>query len=233
MYCPECPQWPRIAASLSLMALALSAGAAHAQLNATLCGSLENAYGPYDYRTDKSKLPIVEGAHFTPQVEMLIKATTGYIGGDLDYTLRAFPNHHRALIAMQRYAERSKTAKAPNARYDVECYFERAVTFKPDDTTVRMLFAKFLNGKGRRDEALKHLAYAVHQAADNAFTHYNLGLVYFDLQVFDKALEQAHRALALGFPRTDLKDKLAAAGQWRDPEPPTAAAAASAASAAQ
>ena len=64
-----------------------------AQSGNPACGPLANGYGPYDARKDPDKLPIVLGAHFTPQVEMLIKATTGYIGGDIDYTLRAIPNH--------------------------------------------------------------------------------------------------------------------------------------------
>src|SRR4051812_47506028 len=61
------------------------------------CGSLANPYGPFDYRTSKDKLDIVEGAHFTPDVETLRSGSTGSLGADIDYTLRTSPNHHRAL----------------------------------------------------------------------------------------------------------------------------------------
>lgn len=211
------PQRARAAAIAALLATIGWAVPAAAQMSPSNCGPLANAYGPYDYRTDKDKLPIVEGAHFTPQVEALIRAVTGYLGGDLDYTLRAFPNHHRALISMMRLGERVKAARVPSANYDVECYFVRAVTFRPDDVTARMLFATFLNSKNRKPEAVRQLDFAQTLAADNPFTHYNLGLVYFDAGDFDKALSQAHRALDLGFPRPELANKLKAANRWSEP----------------
>ncbi len=32
-------------------------------------GSLHFNYGPFDYRTDQKKLPVVEQRHFTPKIE--------------------------------------------------------------------------------------------------------------------------------------------------------------------
>lgn len=185
------------------------------------CGTLQNAYGPYDYRTDRDKLPIVDGAHFTPEVEALVRGATGQLGGDLDYTLRAFPNHHRALIAMMRLGERLRTPRAPSAKYDVECYFIRALAFRSGDTTVRMLYAKYLHSDRRKADALQQLSVARKQAGDNAFTHYNVGMLYMDFGETDLALEEAHAALALGFTRTDLRERLVAAGKWVDLAPTT------------
>ena len=60
---------------------------------------LHNAFGPFDYRTaTKDKLKLVESYHFTPKVESLIGGQSGTLGADIDYTLRAFPNHPRALL---------------------------------------------------------------------------------------------------------------------------------------
>lgn len=224
--------WPNLRwhGALAALSCLLSSGLAQAQMSPEMCGPLTNAYGPYDYRTDKRQLPIVEGAHFTPEVELLIKGNAGYLGGDLDYTLRAFPNHHRALVSMMRYGEREKALRVPQARYDVECYFVRAVTFKPHDSTARMLFATFLKSKGRQVEALGQLAAAELYVKDNPFSNFNLGLLYFELKDYPNALKFAHKAQALDFPRTDLKDKLIAAGQWSEPPPDVAAEPASAAS---
>ena len=219
-------------AATALLALLSCAWPAAAQMSPSQCGPLANGYGPYDYRTDKPLLPIVEGAHFTPEVEALIKAKTGYIGGDLDYTLRAFPNHHRALISMMRFGDRVTGPRVPNAQYDVECYFVRAVTFRPDDHTARMLFATFLTKKARKDEALKQLDMVLARAGDNPFTHYNLGLLYFDAGAHDKSLIQAHRALEMGFPRLDLANQLKAVNRWAEPVPAAAAASATPAPAA-
>lgn len=205
-----------LSAALLALAAALAPQRAAAQQGAE-CGSTANAYGPYDYRTDRDRLKIVEDHHFTVEVENLIRAHTGYLGGDLDYTLRAFPNHHRALIAITRYADKLKMDQVPRADYSVRCYYMRAISFRPDDTTVRMLFAMYLNARGQRDDALKQMEVARGYAADNAFTHYNLGLVYADLGDFDRALEQAHTAMSMGFPRTELKDRLVAANRWAEP----------------
>jgi hypothetical protein len=195
------------------------------------CGSLRNGYGPYDYRTDKQQLAVVEAYHFSSAVEQLIRGMTGSIGSDLDYTLRASPNHHRALSALSRYGEKEKTDLVRGAQYTVECYFIRAVNFRPDDPTVRMLFAIYLKGQNRVPDAAKQLAYTETLADISGFTLFNLGLVYLDLGDPDAALRQAHKAMALGFTRPELKARLLAAGKWS--EPPSATAAADAASAPQ
>ena len=202
---------------LASILLALPAAQAAAQ-GAAMCGDLWNAYGPYDYRSDRDKLGIVERFHFTPQVEALIRGKSGHIGGDIDYTLRAFPNHHRALIALTRYAERLKTDKPPRAGYTVDCYFDRALRFRPDDHVVRMIYASHLARTGRGPLALQHLEAAKQLVQDNPLSIYNIGLLYFDMKEYDKALEMAHQALALDLPRTELKDQLKAAGRWVEPE---------------
>lgn len=207
----------------------LGVSGAQAQMSPSQCGSLNNSFGPFDYRTVRgTQLQLVESAHFTQSVELLIKGNAGYLGGDLDYTLRAFPNHHRALISMMRYGERLKVAKVPSANYEVECYLVRAVTFQPDDAVARMLFAQFLMKAKRRDEALKQLALAQPLAQDNPFTHYNLGLSYLGAEAYDQALKHAHTAMALGFPRTELREQLQAKGQWKEPAVPEPAASAAA-----
>lgn len=190
----------------------------YAQTGDSACGSLANGYGPYDYRTDKPKLGIVERYHFTAAVENLIRGSTNVLpGGDLDYTLRAIPNHHRALMAVMRYGEKMKSPQPHGTHYSVECYFDRAVRFRPDDTIARMLYATFLSKNARTPEGIRQLELATVAAADNAFSHYNIGLIYFDLKEYDKALLQAHKALALGMPRTALRDQLQSVGKWREP----------------
>ena len=192
-----------------------------AQTGAAACGSLENHYGPYDFRTDKPKLPIVDGAHFTPAVEALIRGTTSSEGpgADLNYTLTAFPNHHRALISVMNYGEKLKSAQPKDLALSVECYFERAVRFRPDDSVARMIYATFLAKKRREADANQQLEQVAFAARDNAFTLYNMGLIYFDMKNYDKALEMAHKAYGLGFGRTDLRDQLKKVGKWVEAAP--------------
>jgi len=198
-----------------LVCLPVSAAHAQASLAGAGCGALENAYGPYDYRTDKDKLGIVEKFHFGPQQESLTAGSR--VGGDLDYTLRAFPNHHRALMAMMKLGAKQKRAQATNTNYSVECYMMRAEVFRPDDAMVKVIYGLYLMQSGRAKDAIAKLEAAREGDSQNANVNYNLGLAYAELRQYDKALESAHRAYEAGFPLPGLRNKLQRAGQWRDP----------------
>lgn len=210
----------RLIAQWLLTLFTLTASFSALSQNSNLaCGELGSGYGPFDYRTDQNKLGVVEQYHFTPAVEALIRGKSSiHIGQDLSYTLGTFPNHHRALMSMMRYGEKLKTPKPPYAQYSVECYFLRALRFRPDDTVARMMYANFLTTNARIPEAMRELEQVEKLARDNPFTHYNLGLIYLDMKEPEKALALAHKAMALGFGQTGLRDKLMAAGKWRAPE---------------
>lgn len=215
----------RIAPASLALVLMLAAPAALAQASPAVCGSLENGgNGPFDYRVDRDKLKIVEDFHFTPRVEALIAGQSAPIAMDIDFVLRAFPNHHRALIALSRFSVRTKSLTPPQSPRSVECYFERALRFRKDDTVARLLFANYLRDINRLPDALREVDKAIEIGRENAFTQYNAGLVLADMGQFDKALQQAHRAQAMGFTRPELKAKLQAAGKWSEP-PDTATAA--------
>jgi tetratricopeptide (TPR) repeat protein len=222
----------KISRTLMLAAALLPLSGHVAAQGVNACGSLESAYGPYDYRLERNgHLRIVERFHFSPAVEGLVHGDSGDIGGDLNYVLMTSPNHHRALLATMRFGERSKSPQPPGMKFSIDCYFDRAIRFQPDDTVVRELFAQYLGKNGRMPEARQQLAVAARYAGDNALSHYNIGLLYFDFKDYDEALAQAHAAMELGYVRTELRDKLKSVDKWR--EPPTAAeGAASAASAA-
>jgi hypothetical protein len=225
-----------------VLALFVATVPSYAQEDGGPCGPLSAGhYGPFDYRTaHQTQRSIVENAHFRPETFSKLQGITGQPGGDINYTLRAFPNHHRALDAMMRLAEREGRDPPARAMYTVECYFERAIRFRRDDLVVRMQYANYLLRKKRPNEAVAQLDFVTRMASDNPMTHFNAGLLYADAQVWDKALAQAHRAAALGFPRQDLQQRLREAGKWAEPAPESsseagaqavdAAAAASAAS---
>lgn len=210
----------------ALVAGCLAVSSAFAQLAARRggedpnhpCGIIYTQHvGPFDYRTQRDELKIVEDFHFTPKVEMLMAGQSGFIGGDIDYTLKASPNHHRALLALMRWTERQRSDKTTGQQFNAECYFDRAIRFKPDDTVVRALYAQFLHKRKRTADAMTQLQAGVEHAGENAFSHYNLGLVYLELGAHDRALTQAHKAASLGFPRTELKQQLVKLGKWQDP----------------
>ena len=69
----------------------------------------------------------------------------------------------------------------------------------------------------RSEDAARQLAVVAKNAGDNPFTHYNAGLVYFEGKNYEQALLEAHRAIELGFPREELREKLKGAGKWSEP----------------
>ncbi|UXH80153.1 hypothetical protein [Roseateles amylovorans] len=211
------------ALTLSIAGLAV-AGAGVAQSNA--CGSLQNNYGPHDYRdwkdlpqidpvtNEMSPLQLVEGAHFIDSCEALVRCKRGAIGADLDYTLRAFPNHHRALVSMMNYGELTKRAKPPDARYTVDCYFQRALLWRPKDTIARLIYVTYLNNNKRQADAKRQLEEASRQVGDSAFTIYNVGMVALDLNEIDMAVDAARRSYGAGMRHPALKQRLQAINRW-------------------
>ena len=185
-----------------------------AQPGPQTCGTLQAV--AFDYRTDKM-VKDVEDFHFTPEVEALLRGKSGTLPQDLNYTLLNVPNHHRALIALMRYGVQLKSPQPPGLRYPIECYFERALRFRPGDNVARLLYAHYLANGQRVPEAMRQLEITTVAAGDNPFTHYNIGLIYVEIKAYDRALVQAHKAAALGFDRTGLRDQLKAAGRWKEP----------------
>jgi tetratricopeptide (TPR) repeat protein len=181
------------------------------------CGSIDNRVGPFDYRTQRAQLKIVEEYHFTPGVEALTRGQSSTnVAGDLSYLMRASPNHHRGLVSIMRLVERSKSPQPTGLQFSIECYFERAIRFRSDDTVVRALFAQYLHKQRRTAEALAQLDAAAVLAEDKPMSQFNLGLVYFDIGEYDRALVQAHRARSQGHDVSVLADRLKSVNKWRE-----------------
>lgn len=214
----------RALAGAALAALAFVQADAYAQqgINPFSCGDLNppGQYGPFDYRTIPPDVRHrVEDYHFTPDVESLKKGNTAaLVGADLDYTLRAFPNSPRALLAVSRYATKMKSERPSGLRFPAECYLERAIRFMPEDPMPHLLYASYMKDRKRMAEAKTQLDEAERLRGEptNFDLDYNLGLMYFELGSYDKSLAAAKRAYDLGAPQLALMKKLKAAGKWRE-----------------
>jgi tetratricopeptide (TPR) repeat protein len=197
---------------LAMVAICLST-AASAQIE---CRDLRSGYGPFDYRTATDDVKaIVELHHFTPEVESLRRGNTGAVGGDIDYTLRVFPNHVRALRAMDLLTRKENSDKPKGARAPIHCYFERALQFTPDDMVVRLIYGLHFLGRKSYDDAIDQFKAAEAGGLQDPNVPYNLGLAYLETKQYDKALEYAHKAYAMGFPLPGLRNRLSALGKWK------------------
>lgn len=180
------------------------------------CGELTNPVGPYDYRSDKSLLRNVETNHFTMGVRTLTKGHSASVGGDLDYLLRAYPNHPGGLDAMARLGLKVRSSKPVGANYSIPCYFDRAIRLAPDDSGVRVLFANYLWKTGQKSRALEEIEAAERLGASDANTFYNIGLMKLEAGDSKAALKYARMAYDLGFPLPGLRNKLKRAGVWTE-----------------
>jgi tetratricopeptide (TPR) repeat protein len=210
-----------------LLATLMLAGAAGSALAKPYCGELKNPFGPFDYRVAaEGDKDIVERIHFTEQVEAGIAGATAALGGDLDYTLRAFPNHPRALSTLIRLTRRNgiDARVLKGAHYATECYFERAVRWQPDDAAAWSLYAQYMYAADQAGKALPMLQKAHELEPENPTYNYNLGLAYAKMKRYDEALPLGQKAYAQGFPLPGLKQMLAKAGKWVEPPPAPAPA---------
>jgi tetratricopeptide (TPR) repeat protein len=206
--------------SLLLTAALVISGTLRADVFYSVCPDHAGGFGPFDYTKPEHRrqhLEKVNRAHFAPQVENLISGQSATLGGDIDYTIRAFPNHHRALNSLSNLSIKTKSNRPRGVKCYVDDYFERAIRFKPDDATVHMLYGVHLHRWKKVDDAKRQLEQAAKLAPNDANVAYNLGLVYADLKEWDKAMGYAKQAYAAGFPLPGLKDKLIKAGKWKEP----------------
>ena len=214
---------------MGMMVYVLSISMAQAEVlrGEHACGGLTaeesgTDFGPFDYRSAPlEKLKMVHKFHFSSNVENLRGGQSGsIIGTDIDFTLRYFPNHIRALNAMVKLAQREKTDQPKGARYPLDCWFDRAVHFKSDDMQVAILYGFWLIKKGEKALAMEQFDKVNSAETRTVNIIYNLGLGYFEAKEYDKALAAAHEAYAAGYSFPGLRNKLQKAGKWIEPTNP-------------
>ncbi len=187
------------------------------------CGVLENSYGPYDYNhpydkknPTKNMLNVVEKYHFNSDVKNLTGGQSASVAADLDYTLRASPNHHQALYSAVRYETGGKRIKdGKKLPKSMECYFSRATNFKPQDGIVWMLYGIYYQRKGDNNNALEKYKKALQYIPKNQELHYNMSLLYIKMENYDMALKHAKIAYKNGSQNLGLKRKLKQLDVWK------------------
>jgi tetratricopeptide (TPR) repeat protein len=166
-------------------------------------------FGPFDYydlgNTPPSALGYVEVEHFGPVTEQ--RRHSGdycWYYGDLDYTLRAFPNHPGALQAVATYLEtrqpcdtntvgRTRSSRSSPVdimsqieggdwrRVTAEGYFTRAISFRPNHMETHLLYARYLHRAKKYEEALKAMERAKSLAPDSETVNFELASLHFDM----------------------------------------------------
>ncbi|MDX1732983.1 MAG: hypothetical protein R3228_01405 [Halioglobus sp.] len=191
------------------------------QLNGRKCVNTLTTHGSetFDYR-DRSpyvagKLNLVNNAHFNSNVENLVKGKTGSLMADIDFVIRAFPNHHRALNSAVQYSLRFKKWPAGQDGLPAECYLQRAMKFSPTDVVPYKLYGYYMQVKGRNKEALAANEKALALIPNDPMILYNNGLLLVKMKRYEEAMKIARPLYDAGLTLPGLKDKLVKAGHWQ------------------
>jgi tetratricopeptide (TPR) repeat protein len=155
----------------------------------------------------------VERNHFTKPVATLQHGQTAPLPRDIAFVLRYFPNHYLALNAMGRWQLMNKLdpGDAESPVWTADCYFKRAIDFRPGDYKLHMLYGIYLHAAKRSEEAWQEYALAEQNGADTAEFYYNRGLLAVDMGKLEQAQADADRAYSMGAPLPGLRTKLARA----------------------
>jgi hypothetical protein len=189
------------------------------------CRGNRITFGPHDYLR-RAQLPeeldIVEMHHFSPEIERLETGSSTSPINDIDYTIMAWPNHHRALHSAMKYRmmhwKWPKDSQVPPA----ECQLQRAIAFSAQDPVPYMMYGMLLHKAKQYDNALAAYSAAHFLRPDDVLTQYNMGLTLVELKRYEEAEKMANMAYGAGFPLPGLKNKLVEAGHW-GAQPETAA----------
>jgi len=206
--------WP-IAAAFAAVMCAISSPVSAQERAAVDCGAWSSDRGPFDYNNPaqrQNEIALVEKYHWDVNVEELKRGKSSvYVLEDLDFILRYVPNHHRALNAVARY---ELAGSNMTGFYPAECYFRRAVQFKPDDGQTYLVLGIYRYRKKEYDQAIDAYERAITLMPESPEPHYNLALLHLALGDLARARERATLAYRLGYPLPGLKRKLRAAGAW-------------------
>jgi tetratricopeptide (TPR) repeat protein len=194
-------------------------------------------YGPFDYynpsEAPKDALYLVEMAHFGAKTaDLARRGDWCFYWGDLDYTLRAFPNHPRALMTMAEYLQHHESClrhmKSSTRLQDVaadmeaggweertpDYYFKKGIEFRPQYAASHVIYGRYLAQVNRLDEALQQYLAAEKLDLKSADAQYYLGMLYLQKNDLAKAKGYAEKAYKLGAKSPELREKLVKAGAW-------------------
>lgn len=189
------------------------------------CEGFQGTAGTADYLRRANpriaaSLALTEEHHFNEDVESLRKGITTEPMGDIDFVLRSFPNHHRALFSAMQWRIKNRNFPKTVKWQPAECYYQRAIAFSPHDLTIRTQYAILQYKFKKFNEALETYEELDRLNPHDPLVEYNMALTMLRVGKFKKAAVIAERVYKTGFPLPGLRNKLRKAGHWKDETSP-------------
>lgn len=208
----EKAHWLLIEASLFSLLIIFFLSILSFDVNAAFCPEYKGRGLDYIDPKNRKTISEIEGVHFTSDVRLLRKGSTGYLVQDLEYMLNVSPNHHHALDSFTKLALREGKTLPRRASVDIECRFLWAEQKQPRDAMVPVIRGVYYYRAGRPEEAKKYLEKAARLAPDNPEVNYNLGLALYKMEDYENARSHAKKAYKGGYPLPGLRNMLERAG---------------------
>lgn len=185
---------------------------------------IDGRHGPFDYRSaNQADRKLVEKPHFDEHYQayklgkrMVRKKHDSIIetpAAGFSYTLWAFPNHHKALAAIEDLGAKEKSERLKGLELRVHCYFQRAVRFVPNDGLVRALYGYYYARRNELEKADTQIVEAISLRPDDVNVRVYAATAYLELGQLEKAVDHAKAAYGLGYPFPGLRQRLERAGQ--------------------
>src|SRR5688500_13355544 len=154
----------------------------------------------YDYfdagkdRTVKQRLQAVEQYHMNKDVfDNIASGKYKYALGDIDFTLRYFPNHPRGLQLLTTVAALTKNRALPIS------YFEKAIALYPTHAITHAQYGWYLVTIGDLDKGIQTLKYAIEMDPKLTAGHVWLAHAYEKKGDNELARQAKERAKELGY----------------------------------
>ena len=164
-------------------------------------------------------LTAVEKYHLQQGIDKMRTRLWQAAWGDFNFILNYFPNHPRVLLLMSELCESWR-----NPKCNMGEYFEKALQVSPNNAGIHLTMGVYLQKRGKLNEAIESYKKSLEINPGSANAHYNLGLAYAAQKQNALANEHAQKAYSMGQMPPGLRNKLVAAGAWKDIEQKPAAA---------
>jgi tetratricopeptide (TPR) repeat protein len=165
-------------------------------------------------------LKSVEKYHMKPAEDEIRQKRYQAAWGDIDFMLRAFPNHPQVLLLM---IDLCAKWKSPRCTDDLAGRFERAIAVNPRAPNTFVVLGIYQQRNRAYREAISSYERALALDPESVNAHYNLGLAYLDAKNYELANQHAQQAYRLGAQLPGLRAKLTKAGRWDPSAAPPAA----------
>jgi len=118
------------------------------------------------------------------------------------------------LQAKHRFNPKRSSVRKDYFFWSIDCYLKRAIELNNSYASTYLVAAILMHKRKDYKNAEINYKKAIALDSENVESYYNLGLLYFDMKLYEKAKENAVKAYEGNYPLLGLKQKLKNSNHW-------------------